>query len=146
MFNIVKWLLISFLTINIYSWGDQISLLDTSNLSSVQEQTLDLEEKFIELEEAEFIGLHKITANAQNLSLQKGQSIFFYNLEIKLEKCVRNKDPYKSDDYSLVTLTEYTIQDDPKEIFHGWLSANSISLSTFEHPIYEIFLKKCKNT
>lgn len=115
--------------------ADVFDIIDTEKLAPGQ---------FKKLAEAELIGIHKITANSKKFDIKVAESQFFYNLEIKIEKCVRNNDPYNQDDYALISLTEYKMNDDSKMIFRGWISASSISLSTFEHPIYEIFLGKCK--
>lgn len=115
--------------------ADVFDVIDTEKLVPSQ---------FKELAEAELIGIHKITANSQKLDIKVAEGQFFYNLEIKIEKCVRNNDPYNQNDYALINLTEYKMNDDAKMIFRGWISASSLSLSTFEHPIYEIFLGKCK--
>ncbi|WP_158706817.1 DUF2155 domain-containing protein [Candidatus Phycorickettsia trachydisci] len=115
--------------------GDVFDVIDTDELMPT---------KFKEFSEAELIGIHKITANSQKLNIKVDESQFFYNLEVKIEKCVRNNDLYNQDDYALISLTDYKMNDDAKMIFRGWISANSISLSTFEHPIYEIFLGRCK--
>jgi len=115
--------------------GDVFDIIDIEKLVS---------NKFQEFSEAELTGIHKITANSQKLNIKVDESQFFYNLEVKIEKCVRSNDPYNQDDYALINLNDYKMNDDAKMIFRGWISANSISLSTFEHPIYEIFLGKCK--
>jgi len=115
--------------------ADVFDVIDTDEL---------VPSKFKEFAEAELIGIHKITANSQKLDVKVGEAQFFYNLEVRVEKCVKNNDPYNQDDYALINLTDYKMNDDAKMIFRGWISADSISLSTFEHPIYEIFLGKCK--
>ena len=89
------------------------------------------------------IALNKITATSEKINFKVGEEKYFGNIKIKLHKCIKNLDPYNEDNYLLVTITEYKIDEDPNLLFQGWLISSSISLSTFEHPIYEIFAKDC---
>ncbi|ADE29883.1 DUF2155 domain-containing protein [Rickettsia prowazekii] len=89
------------------------------------------------------IALNKITATSEEIGLKAGEEKYFGNIKIKLHKCIKNLDPYNQDNYLLMTITEYKIDEDPTLLFQGWMVSSSISLSTFEHPIYEIFAKDC---
>ncbi len=89
------------------------------------------------------IALNKITATSQELLLKPQEPQYFGNIQIKLHKCMKNLDPYNEDTYMLFTITEHKIDEDARVIFQGWLTLASISLSTFEHPIYEVFVKDC---
>jgi len=100
----------------------------------------------LELKRCEYgnvVALNKITAKSKELSLSLKEPQYFGNIQIKLHKCLKNSDPYNEDNYMLLTITEYKIDEDPIIIFQGWLISSSISISTFEHPIYEIFAKNC---
>ncbi|WP_341764440.1 DUF2155 domain-containing protein [Candidatus Tisiphia endosymbiont of Beris chalybata] len=92
---------------------------------------------------AKIIALNKITATSKELLLKLQESQYFGNIQIKLHKCMKNLDPYNEDVYILFTITEHKIDEDSKVIFQGWLTLASVSISTFEHPIYEIFVKDC---
>ncbi|XVN43220.1 MAG: DUF2155 domain-containing protein [Candidatus Rickettsia vulgarisii] len=87
--------------------------------------------------------LNKITATSKELLLKTNEPQYFGNIQIKLHKCFKNLDPYNEDNYMLLTVIEHKIDEDSKLIFQGWMSSSSISLSTFEHPIYEIFANNC---
>lgn len=89
------------------------------------------------------IALNKITATSKELVLKTGEPEYFGNIKITLHKCAKNLDPYAEDNYLLLTITEHKIDEDPILLFQGWMISSSISLSTFEHPIYEIFAKEC---
>ncbi|WP_253307774.1 MULTISPECIES: DUF2155 domain-containing protein [unclassified Rickettsia] len=93
--------------------------------------------------QGKIIALNKITATSRELIFKVGEEQYFGNIKIKLHKCLKNLDPYKEDNYLLLTITEYKIDEDPILLFQGWMTSASISLSTFEHPIYEIFAKNC---
>lgn len=89
------------------------------------------------------IVLNKITATSKELNLKIGKSQYFGNIQITLHKCTKNLDPYNEDNYMLFTVTEHKIDEDPMLIFQGWLLSSSISISSLEHPIYEIFSQVC---
>jgi len=93
--------------------------------------------------EAKLIAINKITASSQLLTVKINRPVFFHNLELNVHKCVKTLDSRKSDSYGLLTLTEYKVNDDAKVVFQGWLLASSISLSNFENPVYEVFIKEC---
>ncbi|MFV9850732.1 MAG: DUF2155 domain-containing protein [Rickettsia aeschlimannii] len=89
------------------------------------------------------IALNNITATSEEIDFKVGEEKYFGNIKIKLHKCIKKLDPYNEDNYLLMTITEYKIDEDPNLLFQGWMISSSISLSTFEHPIYEIFAKDC---
>jgi hypothetical protein len=89
------------------------------------------------------IALNKITATSKELLLKINEPQYFGNIQIKLHKCLKNLDPYNEDNYMLLTVIEHIIDEDSKLIFQGWMSSSSISLSTFEHLIYELFANNC---
>lgn len=89
------------------------------------------------------IVLNKITATSKELNLKLGESKYFGNIQITLHKCVKNLDPYNEDNNILLTVTEHKIDEDPILTFQGWLFSSSISISSLEHPIYEILAQNC---
>lgn len=93
---------------------------------------------------AKIIALNKITATSKEMILKTGEpSQYFGNIEIKVHKCLKNSDPYAPDNQILLTITESRIDEDQILIFQGWLMSSSMSVSTFEHPVYEVFAKDC---
>jgi hypothetical protein len=96
---------------------------------------------FLSHGQARLIAINKITASSQKLVVKVNQPIFFHNIEISLHKYIKLNDPYKPESYALVTLVEHKTNDDPKIIFQGWLIESSPSISTFENPVYELFIQ-----
>lgn len=115
--------------------------INNNNLPNIQNNVEYAELKTCTL--GKIIALNKITATSKELLLKPNEPQFFGNIQIKLHKCIKNLDPYNGDNYMLLTITEHKIDEDPMLIFQGWLISSSISISTFEHPIYEIFAKDC---
>jgi hypothetical protein len=102
---------------------------DTENLSSKSE--------------AKIIALNKVTSMSKELTIPVGGGQYFGNIEVRVLRCAKNLDPYSPDSLVLTSIREHDIDDDVRNIFTGWMISSSISLSGFEHPIYEIFLKEC---
>jgi hypothetical protein len=97
---------------------------------------------FASLGEAKLIAINKISASSQKLTVKVNTPIFFHNIEIHLHKYVKSKDPYRSESYALVTITEHKASDDPKIIFQGWLIEGRPSVSTLNSPVYEVFIQE----
>ncbi|MGX6960721.1 MAG: DUF2155 domain-containing protein [Rickettsia endosymbiont of Pentastiridius leporinus] len=122
---------------------------DIFNVISNDQAIIDIEKTINDGSElktypnCKIIALNKITATSEEIKFKAGEEKYFGNIKIKIHKCIKNLDPYNEDNYILMTVTEYKIDEDPKLLFQGWMTSGSISLSTFEHPIYEIFAKDC---
>jgi len=87
--------------------------------------------------------LNKITAKSQELVFKLGEAKYFGNIEIKIHKCLKNHNPYSPYSAILLTVVESKTDEDPMAVFQGWLVSSNASISTLEHPIYEIFAKDC---
>jgi hypothetical protein len=92
---------------------------------------------------ARIIALNKITAKSQEMTLKIGKPKYFGNVQVTVHQCVYNQDVYNPDYQMFITVTETKIDDDPVTIFEGWMFSSSISISTVQHPVYEIFSKEC---
>lgn len=98
---------------------------------------------FVELSIAKVIALNKITATSREITLKTKESKYFGNIEIKVHRCLKNTDLYSPDNKILLTITEKKIDEDEKIVFQGWMMSSNISITNFEHPVYEIFAKNC---
>ena len=94
----------------------------------------------IQADYSKFIILNKITAKSSLEMLNIGEEKEFGNLSIKLNKCIKNTDPFDRNDFLLITVLD---KKDNSIIFNGWLVSNNPSISTIEHPVYEIILQEC---
>ena len=136
-----------------FSTGEEVELNQSNNESSISDNlnsnfTNDAgannkQVQFKNCNVAKVIALNKITAKSKEISLKIGESQYFGNIEIKIHKCLKSLDQYFPNNNILLTVTEQKIDDDQMVLFQGWLMSSSISVSTFEHPVYEIFAKDC---
>jgi hypothetical protein len=92
---------------------------------------------------AKIIAINKITAQSKEIILKSGEPKYFGNIEIKVYKCYKDVNPYNPDSKILLAITEEKVDEEPTILFQGWMMSSNISISTFEHPVYEIFAKDC---
>lgn len=89
-------------------------------------------------------GLNKVTAKTSELDIKIGQKVNFGNLEIALYKCWKSPPEDEPDNKALIGIWEEVPGEERKQIFYGWMFSSSISLSSLEHPIYDVTLVSCK--
>ena len=88
--------------------------------------------------------LDKVSSKSLNLTLEIGKELKFQNLLIKVLKCYNSKfddDPEVTAYLQVKDLT--TIDKDKVFFFNDWTFASSPSIRPFDHPVYDIWLKKC---
>ena len=95
-------------------------------------------------EYAELNILDKVSSKTSSVNIKVGDEFIFQNLQINVLKCQNSKfddDP---------EVTAYMQVKDLKSanknkvfVFNGWTFASSPSIRPFDHPIYDIWLKKC---
>lgn len=94
---------------------------------------------------AKIVALNKITAKSKEFSIKVGETAYFGNIAISVQKCWSNNDPYFIQNKILLKIVENKIDDDPQNIFYGWMISSNISASAMEHPSYEVIAIDCKN-
>ena len=97
--------------------------------------------------QAILIGLDKITAKSTKLVLNLNETKKFGPLEIQILKCGKVKVNNKIDSVAYMKVKDLTKnEDDQVFIFNGWTFASDPSLTPFDHAIYDLQLKNCRNT
>ena len=101
--------------------------------------TNSINEKFAELDI-----LDKVSSKTSNLVVIIGKDYNFQNLIINVLKCRNSKfdDDPEVTAYMQVRDSKSTNKD-KVFIFNGWTFASSPSIRPFDHPVYDIWLKKC---
>ena len=95
-------------------------------------------------EYADLYILDKVSSKTSSVNIKVGEELIFQNLKINVLKCQNSKfddDP---------EVTAYMQVKDLKSanknkvfVFNGWTFASSPSIRPFDHPVYDIWLKKC---
>ena len=110
-------------------------LLTVNSLSENQIKT----EKF-----AVLTILDKVNSKSDIIEIEVGREYKFKNLSINILKCNNSKfdDDPEVTAYMQVKDT-INIDENKVYIFNDWTFASSPSIRPFDHPIYDIWLKKC---
>ncbi len=92
--------------------------------------------------------LNKTTATTSNVEMFIGEKITFGQISIIARRCWQAPLSEKPESKILLEIFENKeIEDEIVEerIFYGWMFASSPSVSSLEHPIYDITALGCKN-
>lgn len=123
---------------------DLPKLEDKKKESISSEVNLPIEgEAFSYKKNAKIIILNKITAKSEAVEFKLGAAKSFGNISIEVHKCAKNTDPLKSSNLILITVFDNKIDNDKLLVFHGWMDSSNLSISTLEHPVYEVIPMDC---
>ena len=95
-------------------------------------------------EYAELNILDKVSSKTTSVTIKIGNEFIFQNLLINVLKCQNSKfddDPEVTAYMQVKDLK--TTNNDKVFVFNGWTFASSPSIRPFDHPVYDIWLKKC---
>ena len=123
---------------------DLPKLEDKKKESISSEVNLPIEgEAFSYKKNAKIIILNKITAKSEAVEFKLGGAKSFGNISIEVQKKKKNTDPLKSSNLILITVFDNKIDNDKLLVFHGWMDSSNLSISTLEHPVYEVIPMDC---
>jgi len=106
------------------------------NFSSAEDL---LNEKYAELKI-----LDKVSSKTSSVKIKIGDEFTFQNLLINVLKCQNSKfddDPEVTAYMQVIDLK--ATNNNKVYIFNDWTFASSPSIRPFDHPVYDIWLKKC---
>ena len=105
----------------------------------VNSETNIYNEKF-----AEILVLDKVSSKTTKLKLIIGKDLFFQNLNINILKCQNSKFDDDPEVTAFMQVIDLKNKDKDKVfVFNDWTFASSPSIRPFDHPVYDIWLKKC---
>jgi len=93
---------------------------------------------------AEINILDKVSSKTSSIKVKIGKEITFQNLIINVLKCQNSK--FDDDPEVTAYMQVKDIKSTDKDsvyIFNDWTFASSPSIRPFDHPVYDIWLKKC---
>lgn len=88
-------------------------------------------------------GLDTETGRVYAIDAPVGQTIEFGTLRIQVKKCLKNAPGERAESVAFLTIHEYKNHQDPIPYFSGWMFSTSPSLSALDHPVYDVWVKKC---
>jgi hypothetical protein len=93
---------------------------------------------------AEFTGLDKITGRIINFDAYINETVQFGALQVTPRVCYSRPEAEVAKTDSFVEVDEITLDRKIRRIFTGWMFAQSPGLNAVEHPVYDVWLKDCK--
>ena len=105
----------------------------------VYSEKVQIDEKFAELNI-----LDKVSSKTSTIKVKIKEEFIFQNLLINILKCKNSK---FDDDPEIIAYMQVTdlksTNNDKVYVFNGWTFASNPSIKPFDHPVYDIWLKKC---
>ena len=106
-------------------------------------KTFSQEDKLNE-EYAELNILDKVSSKTSSVNIKVGNEFIFQNLKINVLKCQNSK--FDDDPEVTAYMQVKDLKSTSKNkvfVFNGWTFASTPSIRPFDHPVYDIWLKKC---
>ena len=93
---------------------------------------------------AEFSGIDKITGRIITFDVYINETVQFGALQVTPRNCFSRPVEEAAKTDSFVEVDEITLDRKIRRIFTGWMFAESPGLNAVEHPVYDVWLKSCK--
>ena len=90
---------------------------------------------------AELILLDKIRGQPVQVSVKSGETTRFGSMTIRVRSCYSRPPDQPADSTAFVEVSDTR---GTKDVFRGWLLANTPSVSHMEHPVYDVRLASCR--
>ena len=88
--------------------------------------------------------LDKVSSKTDLLKLEIGKEIKFKGLLIKSLKCKNSEFDDNPEITAYIQVKDMTNKDNNEVfIFNGWTFSSSPAVNPFDHPIYDVWLKRC---
>jgi len=88
--------------------------------------------------------LDKITTQLSTIKIRQNQTVRFGTLEITLRYCHANPPEDAPENAAFLEITDVGHNNQNKKVFTGWMFSSSPALSPLEHPVYDVWVKKCE--
>ena len=93
---------------------------------------------------AELSVLDKVSSKNTNIKIKIGEEFSFQNLSIKVLKCYNSEFDDDPEVTAYMQVKDKTMNNNDKVfVFNDWTFASSPSIRPFDHPVYDVWLKKC---
>ena len=93
---------------------------------------------------AELSVLDMVSSKNTNIKIKVGEEFSFQNLNIKVLKCYNSEFDDDPEVTAYMQVKDKTMNNnDSVFVFNDWTFASSPSIRPFDHPVYDIWLKKC---
>jgi hypothetical protein len=121
------------------SYDEEIIIVDEEKLfSEIKEKDSDSNDDNAKI--AEISILNKITANVDRIKLPLKENYLYKELVIYPIGC-HLSGPYEKSEVGIYLNINH--KDSKEKIFNGWMLKSLPSISSMEHPIYDIWVEDC---
>ena len=93
---------------------------------------------------AVFSGIDKITGRITSFDVYIDETVQFGALQVTPKVCYSRDQTEAQKIDAFVEVDEITLDRKIRRIFTGWMFADSPGLNAVEHPIYDVWMKECK--
>lgn len=95
---------------------------------------------------AQMQAMDKITGRVSVINVPVDGEVKFGSLSIVVRKCQTRPVEETPDNFAFVDISDTTLQGEEINIFKGWMISSSPATHAVEHPIYDVWLLKCRDS
>tara|TARA_B100000315_G_C13998707_1_gene329114 strand:- start:27 stop:413 length:387 start_codon:yes stop_codon:yes gene_type:complete len=88
--------------------------------------------------------LDKVSARISTIEINVGEKGKYGSLEIEVFDCKKRPPEEVPEDFVLMRILDEVSQNNFERVFQGWMLSSSPTISPFEHPTYDVWVKDCK--
>lgn len=121
------------------------SSFSSTEMTSLIEEDEFTPEKNIKTNGVTLQGLDKPTARVFIIDAAVGQTIEFGTLKIVVQHCEKAPLENRQESMAFVKITEAKPNCPVQQLFSGWMFSSSPALSFLDHPMYDVWIKECKD-
>ena len=90
-------------------------------------------------------GLDRVTARVSSFSAPIDRPVRFGTLEIVARVCHKRPPEETPESAAFLEIREIRFGEEPKPLFSGWMFASSPALNTLQHPVYDVWVRDCRD-
>jgi len=90
-------------------------------------------------------GLDKVTGKVYSVDVPVGSLVEFGNLKIIVHKCYKSDPEDFPESLAFLTIIKSPPDEEEQVIFEGYMFASSPAISCLEDPVYDVWIKECKD-
>lgn len=117
---------------------------ETRKRNAQEEEPLPPEEEEPPVNTVVLQGLNKVTGRISRLEGPTGVVLAFDNLEIIPRRCWKAPPEERPENAVLLEIRELRKDEQPRQVFLGWMFSSSPGLSGMEHPVYDVNVVDCE--
>ncbi len=87
--------------------------------------------------------LDKISARISNINIIINEKIQYGSIQIEIFDCKKRPPEEVPEDFVLMRIMDEVSPNNFERVFQGWMLSSSPSVTPFEHPLYDVWVKDC---